>query len=165
MITFFFFIMCTKWLIYIFGSSNELCFQGHILSLLASLSSHWQSYEASWLCSSWWHRRLSKIWLTTIARSDKQNSRGQKNALTPYNRGAKICRDWSVQKGGQHQLIKIALVQGTPRGFPELDYNGQNVFQEVFHIGQVESDQSQTQLKRHSHFQLSDFYLPEPVNP
>ena len=50
-----------------------------------------------------------------------------------------VSEQWSVQKGGQTKKIKIALVQGTPWGFPELECNGQNVFQEVFHIGQVVS--------------------------
>ena len=30
---------------------------------------------------------------------------------------------------------------------------------------ELESDQSQTQLKSHNHFQLRDFCLTEPVNP
>ena len=42
----------------------------------------------------------------------------------------------SVQQGGQNQKIKIAPVQGTPWGLLELESNGSNVFQEVFHVDQ-----------------------------
>ena len=40
-------------------------------------------------------------------------------------------------RGVKIKKIKIAVVQSTPLGLLELESNGSNVFQEVFHIDQV----------------------------
>ena len=57
-----------------------------------------------------------------------------------------------------------------PSGLPDMDTVSCGVVlnrdqNNVSRLPDVESDQSQTQLKSHSLIQLSDYCFPEPVNP